>query len=104
MSGKLLSVLEGSMDCVNLFARTPCGSGPGSFSCVFALPKYQKRAVCSLVEAHANKLNELQKSLLSNICSSNSTCDARRFDPKVFVNCEVQGTPLMKAAVSYQNV
>ena len=37
-------------------------------------------------------LCKLQKSFLSNIHSNNSTCDARCFNPKVFVNCEVQGT------------
>ena len=50
---------------------------------IFCLTKYSLRipmvGIC----------NELQKSFLGNICSNNSTCDVGRFDPKVFVNCEV---------------
>ena len=34
------------------------------------------------------------KAFQSNICSNNSKYDVECFDPKVFVNCRVQGLPL----------
>ena len=50
----------------------------------------------NLVEAHASYvLNKLQKSFFSNIRSNKSTFDAGRFDPKVFVNCEVLATCIL---------
>ena len=50
---------------------------------IFCLNKYSLRI------PRVGICNELQMSFFSNIRSNNSTCDAGRFDPKAFVNCEV---------------